>query len=566
MSVTEEYRASRDLLLSLREDHDRAVEKFSWPELGDRFNWAIDWFDDIARGNDRAALVIVEEDGSELVRSFDEMRIASDRLASWLAARGVGRGDPVLLMLGNQVEMWDAMLAIMKLGAVILPTTTALGADDLADRIERGHVRAVVCNAADTGKLAPIEGDFARFSVGAADGWDDLREAASLPHAPSAHPGTAPSDPLLRYFTSGTTSRPKLVEHSQASYPVGHLSTLFWTGVRPGDTHLNISSPGWGKHAWSSFFVPWIAEATIFVYNYGRFDAAALLDELRRRAVDTFCAPPTVWRMLIGADLGERPPALRELLSAGEPLNPEVIARIRERWGLTIRDGYGQTETTAQIGNTPGSRVQPGSMGRALPGYPIALLDPVTGEPVAAPGEGELALDLSERPLPLMTGYANDPERTATSTAGGFYRTGDVARIDDDGYITYVGRTDDVFKASDYKVSPFELESVLIEHPAVAEAAVVPAPDAVRLAVPKAYIALAAGHEPTAETARSILAHAREHLAPYLRVRRLEFFELPKTISGKIRRVELRAREEDGSVDRDAEWRDEDFPGLRSRR
>ncbi|MGW4590086.1 AMP-binding protein [Amycolatopsis thermoflava] len=563
MNATDAYRASRDQLVALREDHARAVAEFRWPELGERFNWAVDWFDAIARDNDRPALVIAEEDGTTTQRSFAEMSRASDRLAGWLRERGVRRGVPVLLMLGNQVELWESMLAIMKLGAVILPTTSAVGPADLTDRITRSGAEFVICNAADTGKFADVPGGYTRISVGAADGWADLREAADAPHVPVGHPGTAPGDPLLLYFTSGTTSRPKLVEHTQVSYPVGHLSTMYFLGLRPGDVHLNISSPGWAKHAWSCFFAPWIAEATIFVYNYRRFDAAALLEQLRQREVSSFCAPPTVWRMLINADLGERPSALREVIGAGEPLNPEVIEQVRRAWGLTIRDGFGQTETTAQVGNTPGSAVKAGSMGRALPGVPVVLVDPASGQPLTGPGEGEICLDLSRSPVNLMTGYRGDPERNAEAMAGGYYHTGDVATIDAEGYITYIGRTDDVFKASDYKISPFELESVLIEHPAVAEAAVVPAPDPVRLAVPKAYVALAPGHEPTKETALSILRHARENLAPWQRVRRLEFFELPKTISGKIRRVELRSREDELGTGSPAEWRDDQFPDLR---
>ncbi|MGY1815669.1 AMP-binding protein [Blastococcus sp. SYSU D00820] len=567
-SATEAYRAARDQLLALRGQHERAVAEFRWPDLGDRFNWAVDWFDAIARGNDRPALVIVEEDGAATERSFAEMADASDRLAAWLAERGVGRGDAVLVMLGNQVELWEVVLAVFKLGAVVMPTTTAVGPADLTDRIARGGARFVVCNPADTAKFDAVPGDYGRISVGPVEGWADLREAAGREATPTPHPGTAPGDRLLLYFTSGTTSRPKLVEHTQVSYPVGHLTTMYWLGLQRGDVHLNISSPGWAKHAWSCLFAPWIAEATVFVSNYRRFDAPSLLALLREREVTSFCAPPTVWRMLINADLSGGPGSLRELIGAGEPLNPEVIEQVRRAWGLTIRDGYGQTETTAQIGNTPGSEVRPGSMGRPLPGVPVVLVG-TDGRPVEGPGEGEICLDLSASPLPLMTGYQGDPERAAEATAGGYYHTGDVAGVDADGYITYVGRTDDVFKASDYKISPFELESVLIEHPAVAEAAVVPAPDAVRLAVPKAYVALAPGHEPTEETARSILAHAREHLNPYQRIRRIEFYELPKTISGKIRRVELRGREEELAAGAAAnatearEWRDDQFPELR---
>jgi acetyl-CoA synthetase len=562
-TATDTYRAARDLLLDLREDPDRAHAEFSWPDVGDRFNWAVDWFDAVARGNDRPALVIVEEDGTSTERTFEQMATASDRVAAWLAQQGVARGDAVIVMLGNQVELWETMLAIMKLGAVIMPTTTALGPTDLADRIARGGARFVVCNPVDAPKFESVPGDYTVLTT------EDLHAAYDLEVAPAEHPGTAPSDRLLLYFTSGTTSKAKLVEHTQVSYPVGHLATMYWLGLRPGDVHLNISSPGWAKHAWSCFFAPWIAEATIFLYNYARFDAGALLGQLRQREVTSFCAPPTVWRMLIKSDLSGGPGTLREVVGAGEPLNPEVIEQVKAQWGLTIRDGYGQTETSAQVGNTPGTRVKPGSMGRPLPGLPVVLVDPLTNERVDGVGEGELCLDLGAHPLSLMTGYQGDEERNAEAMAGGFYHTGDVAARDEDGYITYVGRTDDVFKASDYKISPFELESVLIEHPAVAEAAVVPAPDPVRLAVPKAYVALAPGYEPTEETAFEILKYAREHLAPYLRVRRLEFFDLPKTISGKIRRVELRGRENElasGAAqfdDGSREWKDEDFPGLR---
>ncbi|HEU5427031.1 MAG TPA: AMP-binding protein, partial [Actinocrinis sp.] len=529
----------------------------------EQFNWAIDWFDAIARGVRRTALWIVEEDGSEARYSFDEIAHRSDQVAAHLAAHGVARGDRVLVMLNNQVELWESMLAVMKLGAVILPTTTALGPADLTDRITRGKVKHVLVNAADIGKFDTVAGNYGRFAVGRPPaGWVAYRDAYRLDAPAAVHPGTAPSDPQLLYFTSGTTSRPKLVEHTQVSYPVGHLATSFWVAAKPGDVHLNISSPGWAKHAWSCFFAPWIAEATIFVFNYTRFDAAALLGQIRRAGVNTFCAPPTVWRMLIKTDLSGGPGQLRELMSAGEPLNPEVLDKVREAWGLTIRDGYGQTELPLAVGNVPGMPVKPGSMGLPLPGVPIVLVDPVTGRPAE---EGEICVDLARRPMSLMTGYQDDPERNTEAMADGYYHTGDVASRDADGYIFYVGRTDDVFKSSDYKISPFELESVLIEHPAVAEAAVVPAPDELRLAVPKAYIALAAGYEPSEQSAFEILRHAREHLAPFQRVRRIEFFELPKTISGKIRRVDLRAREQQAAKGETeiAEWRDDQFPELR---
>jgi len=563
-SRTETYRQARDLLQDLGRDYAKAVEAFAWPDFGDRFNWAIDWFDANARGHAGTALWIVEEDGTEAKYSFDEMARRSDQVAAFLAGHGVSRGDHVLLMLNNQVELWEAMLAVMKIGAVILPATTALGHGELADRVQRGTVGHVLANTADTAKFADVPGEYTRFAVGEAPpGWLPYRDAYATDVPPAQHPGTAPSDPQLLYFTSGTTNRPKLVEHTQVSYPVGHLATSFWVAARPGDVHLNISSPGWAKHAWSCFFAPWIAQATIFIYNYSRFDADALLGQIRRAGVNTFCAPPTVWRMLIKADLSGGKGQLRELLSAGEPLNPEVMEQIRRAWGLTIRDGFGQTELPLAVGNVPGMPVKPGSMGLPLPGVPIVLVDPMSGQPAE---EGEICVDLSKRPVSLMTGYQGDRERNVEAMAGGYYHTGDMASRDADGYIFYIGRTDDVFKASDYKISPFELESVLIEHPAVAEAAVVPAPDELRLAVPKAYITLAAGYQPDRDTALSILRYARENLSPYQRVRRLEFTELPKTISGKIRRVDLRRREEEAATGPASpqEWRDDQFAELRT--
>jgi len=538
---TEIYRAARDQLVDVIGDYDKAVDTFSFPRLAGAFNWATDWFDVIARDNHRIALWIVEESGSEQQITFADMAARSDRVGTWLARLGVGKGDRVILMLGNQVELWESMLAVAKLGAVIMPTTAALGPADLSDRIGRGGAGFVIANTADTAKFDEVPGDYTRIVVGGpVDGWHRYADAYDLTPAQPFTACTTVDDPMLIYFTSGTTSKPKLVQHSQVSYPVGHLSTMAWIGLGPEDVHLAISSPGWAKHAWSCFFAPWIAEATIFVYNYSRFDAATLLGQMRHAGINTFCAPPTVWRMLIQGNLGAKPEGLREVLAAGEPLNPNVIAQVERAWDLTIRDGFGQTETTLQVGNAPGQPVKPGSMGRPMPGVPVVLIDPLTGE---LADEGEICLDLSADPLNLMTGYLGDRQRNEAVMAGGYYRTGDVASRDEDGYITYIGRTDDVFKSSDYQVSPFELESVLIEHPAVVEAAVVPQPDDIRLAAPKAYVCLAEGWEASAETARQIMEYARDHLAPYLKVRRVEFCELPKTISGKIRRVELRRRE-----------------------
>ena len=566
MTSADAFLQARDLLLRLRSDQSAAVRDFRWPQL-EEFNWALDYFDAMARNNEAPALHIVAEDGSEVKRSFRELSERSSQVANHLRGLGVARGDRILLMLGNELPLWEVMLAAIKLGAVLIPATALLTTDDLRDRLERGTVRHVVAGSAQAPKFETLLGDYTRIGVGEpVAGWQRFEDAASAPIDFTPDGPTRATDALLLYFTSGTTSRPKLVLHTQQSYPVGHLSTMFWIGLQPGDVHLNISSPGWAKHAWSCFFAPWNAAACIFIVNSGRFNAPSLLDTLEKHRVTSLCAPPTVWRMLIQADLAAYRGrlSLREVVGAGEPLNPEIIEQVRTAWGLSLRDGYGQTETTAVVGNAPGEALKPGSMGRPLPGYAVKLLD-VDGREA---DEGEVCLDLSQRPLGLMASYQDNAQQTADAMRDGCYHTGDVAARDADGYITFVGRADDVFKASDYRISPFELESALIEHEAVAEVAVVPSPDPLRLAVPKAYLILVQGREPNAVLAEAIFAFARRQLAPYKRVRRIEFVvELPKTISGKIRRVQLRAQESErrSSGERGGdEYFEDDFPSLRS--
>ncbi len=565
MNTAAPFIHARDLLLKLRTDHSAAVRDFRWPELT-TFNWALDHFDVLAKDNDAPALWIAGEDGSEVNRSFHELSVRSSQVANHLRGLGVQRGDHVLLMLGNELALWETMLAAIKLGAVLIPATALLTTEDLRDRMERGAVRHVVAASAQAPKFEPLSGNYTRIAVGArVPGWHHYDDTSSAPIGFAPDGPTFATDPLLLYFTSGTTSKPKLVLHTHQSYPVGHLSTMYWLGLQPGDMHLNISSPGWAKHAWSCFFAPWIAGSCIFIYNSARFDAQGLLAAMATHGVTSLCAPPTVWRMLIQEDLAawRGKLKLREVIGAGEPLNPEIIDQIKNAWGLTLRDGYGQTETTAQIGNAPGQLLKPGSMGRPLPGYRIALLDPNGKEA----SEGEVCIALSERPLGLMSGYLDGAERNAEAMRDGYYHTGDVASRDADGYITFVGRADDVFKASDYRISPFELESALIEHDAVAEVAIVPSPDPLRLAVPKAYLMLVPGVEPSRELAEAIFAFSRKQLAPYKRVRRIEFVtELPKTISGKIRRVQLRTQE----LERHAtgtrtqgEFFEDDFPNLK---
>lgn len=560
MHSADAFKAARQQLLDLREDYPRAYEAFRWPEL-DEFNWALDWFDDYAKDNDKLALWLVDADGSEQRYSFEQMRQRSNQVANFLRDQGLGRRDTLLVMLDNVTELWETMLAAIKLGAVVIPATTLLSQKDLGDRLARGGVSHILAAQEHVAKFEGVAGGLTCIVAGEPCGqWVGYEAAYEASTEFEADGVTHATDPMLLYFTSGTTSKPKLVLHTHQSYPAGSLSTMYWLGLQPDDIHFNISSPGWAKHAWSNLFAPWDAGCTVFVYRSARFSAPEALQVIADKGVTSLCAPPTVWRLLIQEDLSAYDMKLKSLVGAGEPLNPEVISRVEKLWGLKIRDGYGQTETTAQIGNPPAQQMKSGSMGRPLPGYKIALLNTFDEESE----EGEIAIDVrADRPLGLMKEYRDDPERMAKALHDGYYRTGDVASRDEDGYYWYVGRADDVFKSSDYRVSPFELESILIEHESVAEAAVVPSPDDLRLNVPKAYVVLRRGHEPGPEAAKALFAFARERMAPYMRIRELEFAELPKTISGKIRRVELRAHAA-GDEKGEFAYSETDFPELKT--
>ncbi len=541
--ATDAVRSARDFLLDNVYDYEKVVREFRWPQLDD-FNFAIEWFDVIAGEHpDRAAVTIVASDLETSSWSYAELATRSNQVANWLTSLGVRRGDSMIVMLNNTIELWEILLGLMKVGAVAIPTSTLVSDVDLAWRIETADARFAIAPDSLVTRFDLVRPATTLISVGEnpVEGWHnyaDSNEADGgfIPDGPTPADSTS-----LLYFTSGTTAHPKLVRHTQVSYPVGHLSTMFWLGVRPGDVHLNISSPGWGKHAWSNFFSPFLAQATVFIFNYERFNAEMLMKVMESHQVSSFCAPPTVWRMLIQADLTHLSHPPRELVGAGEALNPEVINKVRAAWHNTIRDGYGQTEMTCCIGNSPGQSVRIGAMGRPMPGYAVVLKDPATDDLIEGAGEGEICIDLSVSHLGLMGGYHGADDLTAEAWRGGYHHTGDIGIRDADGYITYVGRADDVFKASDYKISPFELESALILHASVVECAVVPSPNGVRGAVPKAYICLAEDHQPGDDTAAAVFEHCREQLNAYQYVRIIEFVDqLPKTISSKIRRVELR--------------------------
>ncbi len=533
-------------------DYEVTCRDFRW-EVPERYNFAIDTVGRWARDPTLLALWSIAEDGTEHKATYADLAARSDRVAAGLGALGVGRGDRVLLMLPRVPAWWESFLALLKLGAVAMPGTVLLTPKDIRYRLEVAGATAVITDAAGAAKVDEAragEGGYAdlrQLAVvgGARAGWvryDDIAACAD-PVAPAA---TRSDDPALLYFTSGTTGHPKMVLHTHASYPIGHVITgKYWLDLRPGDIVWNLSETGWGKAAWSSFFAPLSQGATVFSQDArGKFDAKACLRMLEEYPVTTFCAPPTAYRMLVLEDLsGFKPRALRHCVGAGEPLNPEVIETWRDTTGLTVRDGYGQTETVLIIGNFPPLPVKPGAMGRPSPGFVVDVIDE-EGRPLPPGREGDIAVRVAPaRPVGLFAEYWRNPEATAAAMCGDWYLTGDRAYRDEDGYLWFVGRADDVIISAGYRIGPFEVESALVEHPAVAEAAAVAVPDPMRGEVVKAYVILASGHEGSEALARALQEHVKATTAPYKYPRHIAFVEeLPKTISGKIRRVELRER------------------------
>ncbi len=539
----------RDFLLKTK-NYDEVREGFKWPHLT-KFNWAIDYFDYIARGNDKTALICADENGMERKISFEKMRQRSNQVANFFRDLGLSKGDRVIIMMDTAVELYELILGIMKAGGAIIPAATSLPPKDIADRIERGNVKFAIAHSAYVDKFektgSVLEQLKARIVVGEAGEckdekcWIDFKESEKYPKDYSPPFITYSSDELFLFFTSGTTSKPKLVIHTHTSYPVGHLTTMYWLGIQPGDVHYNISAPGWAKFAWSSFFAPWNAEATILTYRYKQFVAKDVLKIIEKHKVTSLCAPLSVLKLFTLEDLSQYKFYIREFLSAGEPLNPEVVKKIEEAFGVPVREGYGQTETTALIGNFKGVPRKEGSMGKPAPGYNIALLNEQLEE--VKPGEdGQIAIEIYPVwPLGLTIGY-DDQERNKQIFKGGWYLTGDSAYKDEDGYFYFIGRTDDVFKSLDYRISPFEVESELMESEAVMEAAVVPTEDDRGRIVPKAFIVLKPDYQPTRETALDIFRFIRDNMAPYKRPRSIEFLsEFPKTVSMKVMRRELRA-------------------------
>ncbi|QKW24396.1 AMP-binding protein [Kitasatospora sp. NA04385] len=517
------FRSARDLLQRLRTRPDAARREFAWPRPT-HFNWALEWFDVVAAEEPRPALELVHPGGRVESVSYRELSARSDRLATWLRGLGVRRGERVMVVLGQQVELWETLLACLKLGAVVIPTYTSLTEAEARDRFERGGVRHLVVRSRDVDRFAAVDAAVRVAVGGPVPGWHDHADARRTPGAFTPDAATPAGDVAFGYFTSGTTSAPKLVLHTHASYPVGHLSSLYFHGLLPGDRHLNVSAPGWAKHSWSSFFVPFTAQATLVVAADEGLGPEGLPGLLAEREVTSVCAPPSYWAAVV-PHLGTAVPRLREATSAGEPLPDPVADAVAAAWGVTVRDGYGQTETTALIGTTPGTPRTPGWLGRPLPGWDLVL------------DEGHLCVDLTGAPVGMMAGY-DDPEHTRRVLGGDRYRTGDVAEAGPDGLLRVLGRDDDVFKSGGHRVSPYELEAVLRTHPAVRDAAVVPVPHAGLGRAAHAVVEPEPGRP--AVTAEELLAHVDARVGAAVRVHSVEFTDrLPRTVSGKVRRAAL---------------------------
>lgn len=516
------------------------------------FNWAFDVFDRWAADPRRVAMLWLDKPGNEREITFATFSRRANQVANALEQLGVTAGDRVFLMLPRVVEWWEVILGCIKLGAVSMPATTLLTPNDIVYRANLAEARVVITDAANAPKFEAIRTECPALEVllvvdAARPDWVSYADVVAAAPAARERQPTPSGDPCMIYFTSGTVGYPKMVLHTHASYPLGHTVTgKYWLDLRPGDLFWNMSETGWAKAAWSNLFGPWNMGATVFTYDIrGKVGADEILQCFARYPITVFCAPPTVYRMLVLEDLQRYEfPHLRHCTGAGEPLNPEVIDTWRTATGLTIRDGYGQTETVLICGNFPCLPVKPGSMGKPTPGFELAIVDDDGN--VLPPGqEGDIGVRVKPaRPVGLFHEYWRNPNATEAAIRGDWYITGDRGTIDADGYFWFVGRADDVIISAGYRIGPFEVESALIEHPAVAEAAVVASPDEVRGAIVKAFVILAAGYSGTPELAAELQEHVKQSTAPYKYPREIAFVaELPKTISGKIRRVELRDRE-----------------------
>ncbi|MBT7951488.1 MAG: AMP-binding protein [Gammaproteobacteria bacterium] len=531
-------------------NYEDTYASFSW-ERPEKYNFARDVIDHWASQDaNKLAMIWIDDNGNELKRTFNDISSASKKLSNVLVELGVQRGDTIILMLGRNIEWWEVFTASLRMGAVISPGTTQLSAKDLSYRINAAGATCVITDDANASKLDEVinecpsiraklvidaeRTDWTAYQSVMVDASDEFETA-----------DTDSDENAMCYFTSGTTGYPKMCIHAH-SYGIGHQTTgNYWLDLSADDLHWNISDTGWAKAAWSSYFGPWNCGATIFVHHAAGFSAKRTLELIEQFPITTMCGAPTIYRMLVLEDLKKyKFDTLRHSVGAGEPLNPEIIEIWKEATGITIRDGYGQTETVILCGSFPCIEPRFGSMGKPAPGIDLCVIDN-DGNPVAANTEGDIAVKVKpERPQGLFREYKDNPEKTAETFKGDWYLTGDRAYKDEDGYFWFVSRADDVILSAGYRIGPFEVESALIEHEAVAESAVVSSPDETRGEVVKAFVILAPGFEASDELMKELQNHVKSVTAPYKYPRKLEFVDsLPKTVSGKIRRIELREQE-----------------------
>lgn len=534
-------------------DYEQACREFRW-EVPEHYNFAVDVVDHWGEDAQKLAMLWVNERGDEKRLTFRDFTVRSNQAGNALRTMGIRKGDRILIMSPRLPEWWEAVLGIMKIGAISMPGTTLLTPKDVAYRIQAAEAVAVITDEEGALKVEQVANECPtlrlKIVLGAErEGWVNYARAVAVAMSTLKPEPTRSDEPMMIYFTSGTVGYPKMVLHTHVSYPIGHIVTgKYWLDLKPTDLHWNLSDTGWAKAAYSNLFGPWIMGAAMFTFDgRGRFDARQTLELLERYPISTFCAPPTAYRLLVLENLRHyHLAALRHCIGAGEPLNPEVIEAWQRGTGQIIRDGYGQTETVILVANFPPLPVKPGSMGKPSPGLTIGIVDD-DGREVPAGIEGDIAVKLTPmRPVGLFKEYWRNPEATSNCIRGEWYITGDRAIRDADGYFWFVGRADDVIISAGYRIGPFEVESALVEHPSVAEAAVVASPDQLRGEIVKAFVILAPGHQPSEQLMQDLQEHVKRVTAPYKYPREIEFTtELPKTISGKIRRVELRQRERD---------------------
>ena len=532
-------------------DYAATCRSFQLPTPA-RFNWAFDTFDAWARDPAKLALLWVAADGQPRRFTYAELAERSRRFANALAGLGVAAGERVFVMLPRVHQWWEIVLGCIRARAVSVPGTTLLTPKDIEYRLNIAEASVVVTDEDNQEKIERVVARCPtvkhRIVVGRGAGWHEYEPLLGRASARMAHPRNASGDPMMIYFTSGTTGYPKMVLHTHASYPIGHVITgKFWLDNTPDDLHWTISDTGWAQAAWTCLFAPWNMGAAIFVWDARgkRFEPEETLTMFERFPITTFFAPPTAYRMLVQEPLRKYTfPTLRHCLGAGEAVNPEVIAAWKEGTGHHIHEGYGQTETVLVAATFPATPWKPGSMGPAAPGHRLAIVDE-DGRELPRGTEGDIAIAVQpERPVGMFSEYWKNPDATAKCHRGDWYVTGDRASMDEDGYIWFVGRADDVINSASYRIGPFEVESALVEHPAVQEAAVIGKADALRGEIVKAFVVLAPGYPPTDALAGELQEHVKTVTAPYKYPREIEFvLDLPKTISGKIRRTELRQLE-----------------------